>query len=103
MPDDSIQHIRRSALILLQRIVAAGLAERFQLRDVCPTDCCQFWPALDNLTEWGHCERITERVGRWHYRLTPLAHAALAGEPISFGVGYATPNREYVPVSRGLK
>lgn len=100
MSDDA-HHNRHRAIELLRRVVAANLAERFKLMQICPRDAAANYPAFENLVEFGYIERVVEAVGVWHYRLTPAAHAVHAGEPLLFGEGYLTTDREYQPATRG--
>ena len=60
----------KHALILLQRVVAAGLSDRFQLGEVCPKDRFQFVGTLGRLVAAGYIEKVIEGCGRWFYRLT---------------------------------
>jgi hypothetical protein len=74
-----------SAKELLRRVLAAGLADRFQLRQVCPTAACLYLGAFEHLVEYGLVERVTERCGSWHYRLTAAGREAAAAEgPLRF-------------------
>lgn len=57
-------------LDLLRRVVAAGRADRFALRDVASRDLGRMQVALDCLLDLGCAERVTTGCGRWHYRLT---------------------------------
>jgi len=70
--------VRRQTLALLRR-VEAGLCDRFQLRDVCPTDAADHLGAFEGLIEHGYLERVTESVGKWYIRVTDAGRAVLAG------------------------
>lgn len=70
---------------LLRRVTAAGLADRFQLRQVCPRDASAHLGAFDALVEYDLVERVTEGCGAWHYRLTAAGRQAAAAEgPLRF-------------------
>lgn len=74
-----MSHVSATCRKLLARVAAAGGADRFRLRDVCPRDACAFACALDVLLEMGLAERVTEPNCRWHYRLTAAGRAVAGG------------------------
>lgn len=66
---------------LLSRVAAAGKADRFALREVCPRDATRYENALENLCDAGLVECVREGCGRWYYRLTDAGKfAAAAGK-----------------------
>ena len=92
------------ATALLKRIGAHPSPERFRLRDVCPRDATRFDHALEQLVEWGYVERVTERVGVWHYRVTDKGRSVIAGtERVRLGENYVFPARGYEPIHRSAR
>lgn len=71
----------RERIDLLNRVAELGAADRFRLVDLSPTWPGEWATALDQCLDSGLVERVIERCGVWHYRLTAAGRAAhLAGK-----------------------
>jgi hypothetical protein len=70
-----------AAVRYLRRVLAAGLADRFQFGDVLePLDRFRYLPALDVLLDLGHVERVKVACGRWWYRVTAKGKSLAEGK-----------------------
>jgi hypothetical protein len=96
-----LRSIGRQMVELLRRITAAGLADRFTLRAVCPRDASFFDLGLEHLIARGLAEVVTEGCGRWHYRLTEAGRSAAAAGVIPPPPVMRTPERIMEPTHVG--
>lgn len=63
---------------LLNRVAELGAADRFRLVDLSPAWPGEWSTALDQCLNSDLVERVIERCGVWHYRLTAAGRAAQA-------------------------